>query len=49
MSAPAYRDDDLQPVSIGKQRRGMRTTRHDLAVALDGDLFTGKCHALEQL
>src|SRR5687768_13301778 len=37
--AATHRDHDLEPVAVGEQRARMRALRHDLAVALDGDLL----------
>src|SRR3954471_20627659 len=42
ISAPAYRDDDLQPIAVLNEGFLVKASGHDLAVLLHGDLFAGE-------
>jgi hypothetical protein len=42
-------DHDLEPVALGEPLLGEPATRHDFAVALEGDALAGKIEPRQQL
>src|SRR5262245_15370414 len=48
ISASTHGDDDLELIAIEQHRRAVRAARHDLAIALHGDLLAGQLQGCKQ-